>query len=71
MELLNEIADTALTSGDATALPEPLVTKLKQENYFTRLLPEALSGQQMDYPGYIRFVQSVARADGQSGPACS
>ncbi len=64
--LLDEILAAGLSSGGDTSLPETLVCSLKEENYFTLLLPAKLGGKQMNYPEYIRLVQAVAKADGST-----
>ena len=66
-EVLNRIRQFGECVDSDTRLDASLVTTLKQENLFSKLLPTSLNGSQMDYPPYIKLVQQVAEADGSVG----
>ncbi len=60
--MLTALSKAGQLSGEK-ALPADLVAQLKQENYFTLLLPSDLGGQQMELPEYISLVQSIGQLD--------
>ncbi|HAK51893.1 MAG TPA: hypothetical protein DCM54_08330 [Gammaproteobacteria bacterium] len=64
--LFRTIAE-ACAENDSTSLPEVVVDALRAEQGFSLLLPKELGGKQPAFPEFIRFVKSVATADGSTG----
>ena len=66
-ELIQQVADGADEVERQGQIPARLAAELARANCFSLLLPGRLGGRQLDYPDYLRIVQSLARADGSTG----
>lgn len=58
------IADLADEIEKAKELPAALASDMADAGLFRLLVPRRFGGLEMDYPEYIRVVQTIARADG-------
>ena len=65
-EMARRAAEAADRIDEERRLPPGLAADMADEGLFRLLVPRALGGVELDFPGYLRIVETFARADGST-----
>ena len=65
-EMARRAAEAADRIDEERRLPPELAADMADEGLFRLLVPRALGGVELDFPGYLRIVETFARADGST-----